>query len=74
MNDSKTIRTFIGIPLTGEAKKSILRFKENLERNITNQRAVKWEKSNNLHMTLQFLGDTEEDRIKDILQPPGNPV
>lgn len=58
-----TLRTFVGIPLVGDAREAILRLQERMRRDISEQRLVRWERAANLHLTLQFLGDTPREEV-----------
>lgn len=51
------IRLFIACPLTGEVKQRIGQIIETLRPVVKN---IRWVKTENLHITLRFLGDTEE--------------
>jgi len=57
-------RLFIAIPLNlnNLAKQSILEIQTQLSQN-----SIKWVSFDNLHLTLQFLGDTNEDDIATIM-------
>ena len=57
-------RLFIAIPLklNNLAKQSILEIQSQLS-----QHSIKWVSFDNLHLTLQFLGDTNEDDIATIM-------
>lgn len=56
-----TRRLFVAIPLSEEIKNE-------LEATIPqgDSRDIRWTKRENLHFTLTFLGDREEDELKDI--------
>lgn len=61
------IRTFIGIPVEGDAKAAVAEWVEGLKGRIT---GVKWVEVHNLHLTLRFLGDVPArsiDRIGNAL-------
>ncbi|MDI3544896.1 MAG: 2,3-cyclic 3-phosphodiesterase [Rikenellaceae bacterium] len=57
-------RLFIAIPLklNNHAKQSILEIQTQLSQN-----SIKWVSFDNLHLTLQFLGDTNENDIETII-------
>ena len=56
------MRCFIGIDLPIVAIKDIQKIQKKLEPNFTRRLTA----SENLHLTLKFLGDIEEDAINDI--------
>ena len=58
-----TIRAFIAIGLPEELKAEIGRISSALSSRIP---GVRWVPLENLHLTLKFLGDTEEALIPDI--------
>jgi 2'-5' RNA ligase len=62
----ETIRTFVGIPLTGAAREGVLKAQERFRAGVRDRRAVRWERASNLHMTLQFLGDTPQEKLAPI--------
>lgn len=57
------IRTFIAVPVTPSVRKGALKLM-NLLRPVTGD--VKWVAPDNLHWTLQFLGDVDQDHIAEI--------
>ena len=56
------MRCFIGIDLPNVAIKEIQKIQKKLEPNFTGRLTS----SENLHLTLKFLGDIEEDAINDV--------
>ncbi len=56
-NPKDTIRTFIAIDLSEPVKRQITREQQHLRREPAT-RVVRWVKTENIHLTLQFLGDT----------------
>jgi RNA 2',3'-cyclic 3'-phosphodiesterase len=56
-------RLFIGIKIDPE--EALLKMISNLKTRLKDER-ISWTASNNLHLTLLFLGDTEESLISDI--------
>lgn len=66
MDQSETIRTFIGIPFPEEVSESLIRLQERLRGGISNERIVKFERKQNFHITLQFLGDTPKSELLEI--------
>lgn len=57
-------RLFIAIDLPFEIKEKLNKCKEELAKYITY--GVKWVELENLHFTIRFLGETEENKIPDI--------
>ena len=69
---NKLIRTFLSVPVPMELKKK----KNMLFSTFENCSAkINWVKSNNLHLTLKFIGYTQEsfiDKIINAIQPITN--
>lgn len=67
-------RLFIAIPVSERSKEQII--SGLLSNNYVKTLPVRWSKPQNLHLTLQFLGETEEKRISELrqiinrIQPP----
>lgn len=57
------MRLFLAINLSDPVKKEIIQIKRMLENGI---RGVKWVEDNNLHLTMKFLGEVEEDKLEEI--------
>ena len=57
------LRCFIAIEIPETIKKSIAAIIDNLKKSDSD---VKWVSEENIHITLQFLGETEESLIPDI--------
>ncbi|MEG8947328.1 RNA 2',3'-cyclic phosphodiesterase [Rosettibacter firmus] len=57
------IRTFIALEIPEEALEKIVNIKNQL---INDYEKLKWEPLNKLHLTLKFLGDTEENIVPNI--------
>lgn len=57
------MRTFIAINLSDEVKNSINAIIENFKKIDPK---IKWVKKENLHLTLKFLGEVDEEKIKRI--------
>ena len=60
----KLLRTFIALDLSDEAIKEITNIQEQLEKNITF--IGKYTEPENLHLTLKFLGEVNEEKIKKV--------
>ncbi|HXX58859.1 MAG TPA: RNA 2',3'-cyclic phosphodiesterase [Thermodesulfovibrionales bacterium] len=63
------IRCFIAIPLDAVIRKEISSFIDYLGKSGAD---VKWVRAENLHITLKFLGDTEEYLLPDIKEKLSN--
>ena len=59
------MRCFIAIPLSSQSHKELAQIQLNLKETDSD---VKWVKSENIHLTLKFLGDIEETKIATISQ------
>jgi 2'-5' RNA ligase len=60
------LRTFVGVPLAEDVRESAARLTAKLRRGLGDDRAVKWEPRDNLHVTLHFLGDTAESQLASV--------
>jgi 2'-5' RNA ligase len=63
------IRSFIAIELPGEVKRELVRLQDELR--LGSRTSVRWVDTNNIHLTLKFLGDIDENitgRITAILE------
>ncbi|AFN75665.1 2'-5' RNA ligase [Melioribacter roseus P3M-2] len=58
-----TIRTFIALDLPEFVLNRIIELRDSFFENVSD---LKWESRNKLHITLKFLGDTDENLIPDI--------
>ena len=59
------MRLFIALPLSLSAERSLDRTISDL-RSQDGARAVKWVKAGNVHITLKFIGETEENLVESI--------
>jgi len=57
------MRLFIGIPITEEIRRYVQTRRQELE---TCQPDFKWVSSENLHITLQFLGNVSQERLENL--------
>ncbi|KPK97044.1 MAG: hypothetical protein AMJ95_11240 [Omnitrophica WOR_2 bacterium SM23_72] len=57
------MRTFIAIELPEEIKESLARLQDRLKQS---QADVKWVKPQNIHLTLKFLGEINEEQLEKI--------
>jgi len=60
-------RIFTAIDISVEARAKIAEYTENLRRDFSKLR-VGWEKAEKLHLTLKFLGDTEENQLGSLIE------
>lgn len=58
-----TIRTFIALEIPDEALSEVVKIRDE---NYREQSRIKWEPVEKLHLTLKFLGDTEEKLVDKI--------
>ncbi len=58
------IRTFLAFELPNEIKNQVIEFKDSLK-NFSYHK-IKWVEDENLHITLQFIGDIKESDAKDL--------
>ena len=65
------IRTFIAIELPVEVKQVVRQIQNQLGDSIE---GIKWVKHENIHLTIKFLGNVEENRINDIEAAMNNAV
>lgn len=61
----KTIRSFIAIELSQEARTELARLQSRLKE-ASPPKTVRWTDPKNIHLTLHFLGDVPEDRLDDV--------
>ncbi len=57
------MRTFIALEMQKEIKDQLARIQSNLKAAGAD---VKWVETQNIHLTLKFLGEVSEDRIKEV--------
>ncbi|MFH1395681.1 MAG: RNA 2',3'-cyclic phosphodiesterase [Candidatus Omnitrophota bacterium] len=57
------IRTFIAVELSDEAKAELSRIQSVFQKNPDN---IKWVKPDNIHLTLKFLGNIQENKSEEI--------
>ena len=61
----KTIRSFISIELSEQARTELARLQSRLKETSPPQ-TVRWTDPKNVHLTLHFLGDLAEDSLEDV--------
>ena len=59
------MRLFIAIELPTEIKDSLARLQQEFKKTGAD---VKWVEPQNIHLTLKFIGETEEDKLREIIQ------
>ncbi len=59
------IRTFVALEIPAEIRNRIAEFQDDLKKSGGK---ITWVKPENMHLTLKFLGDTEESLIDDIAE------
>ena len=59
------MRLFIAIPLPSAQREIIAQTQQQVQAQIPN-RAVRWVAPENVHLTLQFMGEVEAERVSDI--------
>lgn len=69
MTDATLIRTFICIELPDELKAAIAAIQEQFKMHKAH---VSWVRPQNIHLTLKFLGDVEQQRLPDIIAQVNN--
>ena len=57
------IRLFIALELSMTQRKEVGEFQEKVKRHLSN---VRWVKRENIHLTLKFLGETEDARVEQV--------
>lgn len=61
------VRCFIAVELDTAVKKQLDRFQERLRRQMNvGQQSIKWVRSENIHLTLKFLGDVDDKMTHEI--------
>lgn len=60
-----TLRTFIAIELDQELQQRLADLQSRLRREVPPQ-AVRWVRSEAIHLTLKFLGDTDEGQVEEV--------
>ena len=59
-------RLFIAVDISDEARKAAARYIEQMSK-LSGHVSVKWERPEKLHLTLKFLGSTEEFLIPEVI-------
>ncbi len=58
-----SVRAFLGVPLTAELQETIHSLQNTLKARI---RDIRWSRPENLHLTLHFFGETEQENLEKI--------
>lgn len=64
---AQPLRLFIAIELSPEVKQGIGRLQNELKRTLP-PKVVRWTNPDGIHLTLKFLGDTNEDKLQAVAQ------
>ena len=64
---SQRIRTFIGLSLPSEVKDALVETGRSL-RSERSAHSIRWVKHENMHLTLLFLGDTDQEKVSALSQ------
>lgn len=62
------MRLFVAIDINEELRLAIGRLQQKLRSRMKNESGIKWVDPELMHLTLKFLGETDENRIEDINQ------
>jgi len=65
---SQKKRSFIAVHFSSQVISALDRIQNQLKQSIGSKIKIKWVKPNNIHLTLQFLGDVEISRLDEISQ------
>lgn len=60
------VRAFIAIEIPEEIKKELASIRDELKKNLGKVSNISWAKPETTHLTLKFLGDVPEEKIKTI--------
>jgi 2'-5' RNA ligase len=60
-----TLRTFIAIELDQELQEKLADLQSRLRREVPSQ-AVRWVRPEGIHLTLKFLGDTNQEQVEQV--------
>jgi RNA 2',3'-cyclic 3'-phosphodiesterase len=63
-------RIFIAVDISDEARRIASEYSEAMRREFSNLR-IGWEKAEKLHLTLKFLGETNEDQLEKLIEIVG---
>lgn len=67
MNHNNSIRAFIAIPIPQDIREYIGKIIENFQRELP-ENSIKWVQPDNIHLTLQFLGDISNSTLNDLVE------
>ncbi len=60
------MRLFVAIDINDDVRKAVANLQRRLKDKMKNGNGLKWAEPENMHLTLKFLGETEENRIDEI--------
>lgn len=63
-------RIFVAVDISDEVRRKVINYIENLRRDFRQIR-VGWDKSEKLHLTLNFLGDADENQLENLIKIVG---
>lgn len=59
---TESVRAFVAVKMAPQAEEELARLQQRLARRVPD-RAVKWSRTDQIHLTLKFLGNVTRDRI-----------
>lgn len=63
----ETKRLFIAVPLAGSVRERLRKLQDAVEKQV-HPKTARWIPEENIHITLHFLGDTEESRVAAVTE------
>jgi 2'-5' RNA ligase len=60
------MRLFIAIDIDEDVRKAVAKLQQNFKNGLKNQHGLKWVSPELMHLTLKFLGETDENRIDEV--------
>jgi len=61
------MRLFVAIDINDDVRAAVAKLQQELKGRIKNQNGLKWVNPELMHLTLKFLGETDENRIDEII-------
>lgn len=62
----QVLRCFVAAPFPARARRAVVRLQQELASKLGD--GVRWERPENLHMTLKFLGDVGVDQVREVAE------